>query len=146
VPIYFFNDDFKFSLKGRRTIRNWLTQIIENSNYSVGEINIIFTSENRILSINREYLNHNYLTDIITFPYTTGNIVSSDIYICIPVVKFNAHKFNQLFSQELNRVIVHGVLHLIGYNDSTENQIKQMRKAEDDCLLKLKEINNAKRV
>lgn len=144
MAIFFFNDDITFTLKYKRLLKNWIKYVIEKHNFKLGELNFIFTSERNILTINTTYLNHTYLTDIITFPYTTDNIISSDIYICIPVVRSNAQKYNQTFSDELNRIMIHGVLHLIGYNDSNEEETIEMRKAEDKCLLVLKEMENAK--
>lgn len=144
MAILFFNDDISFTLKNKRLLKRWIKKIIEINNYQLGEINIIFTSERNILSINTTYLNHTYLTDIITFPYSTQRIISSDIYICIPVVRSNAQKYSQTFSDELNRIMIHGVLHLIGYNDSTGKEKKEMRKAEDESLLVLKEMYNVK--
>ncbi len=144
MAIHFFNDDITFTLKYKRLLKEWINIIIEKHNYIVGEINFIFTSERNILLINKTYLNHTYLTDIITFPYTTDKIISSDIYICIPVVRSNAQKYKQTFFDELNRIMIHGVLHLLGYNDSNEDETKEMRKAEDGCLLVLKEMYNAK--
>ncbi|MDD2198048.1 MAG: rRNA maturation RNase YbeY [Bacteroidales bacterium] len=144
MAIFFFNDDINFTLKDKRLFKGWIKKIIEVNNFKLGDINFIFTSESKILDINTTYLNHTYLTDIITFPYTTDKIISSDIYICIPVVRSNAQKYNQSFSDELNRIMIHGVLHLIGYNDSNEEETIEMRKAEDKCLLVLKEMENAK--
>lgn len=144
MAILFFNDDITFIPNNKRLLKRWIKNIIEINNYQLGEINIVFTSERNILSINSTYLNHSYLTDIITFPYTSGRIISSDIYICIPVVKSNAQKYNQTFFDELNRIMIHGVLHLVGYNDSTEKEKNEMRKAEDESLLLLKEMYNVK--
>lgn len=144
MAILFFNDDINFTLKHKRLLKRWIKNIIEINNYSLGQINIIFTSEKNILLINTTYLNHTHLTDIITFPYTTDRVISSDIYICIPVVRSNAQLYNQIFSDELNRIIIHGVLHLVGYNDSNEKEKKEMRKAEDQSLHLLKEMYNVK--
>jgi rRNA maturation RNase YbeY len=145
VAVYFFTEDIAFKINQKQIIKKWIKYIIESREFKLGDINYIFTSEEKILAINKSYLNHNYLTDIITFPYSIGKIISSDIYICIPVVKINAQNYQQKFSDELNRVIAHGVLHLIGYNDSTKAEEKVMRKAEDESLLVLKEMYNAKK-
>lgn len=109
----------------------------------MGDINYIFTDESTIVEINKSYLNHLYPTDIITFPLADHPTISADIYICIPVIKDNALTYNVSFLNELHRVIMHGVLHLIGYNDSTDEEIKRMRAAEDLWLDHLSNMLNA---
>lgn len=145
MAVYFFTEDIAFNFNQKQIFKQWIKYIVESRDFILGDINYIFTSEDKILAINKAYLNHNYLTDIITFPYSIGRIISSDIYICIPVVKINAQNYQQTFSDELNRVIAHGVLHLVGFNDSTKAEEKIMRKAEDESLLVLKEMCNAKK-
>jgi probable rRNA maturation factor len=131
VPILFHTLDVPFNLKHKKEKKKWLKEVIEHHNKRVGEINFIFCSEEQILQINQSYLKHNYLTDIITFPFTTDILISADIYICTPEVKRNSEIFDQTFSRELNRVMVHGVLHLLGYNDHNQEEIEEMRKQED---------------
>jgi len=138
VAINFFSEDISFKLSDKKKIKNWIKDLIEKYSYRVGDINYIFTSEDKILEINNQYLNHNYFTDIITFPYTDGQIISADIFISIPTVQSNAESFNESFLNELNRVIVHGVLHLIGFNDNTETENKRMREQENHWLSILK--------
>jgi probable rRNA maturation factor len=137
VAINFFNEDINFQLPKKRILKSWLSNTIKEHGYRVGDINIVFCSDERIQEINIEYLQHDYATDIITFPYQESNIVSADIFISIPTVKNNAIQFVQSFNEELNRVMVHGVLHLIGFNDSTSKEKKEMREQENICLNKL---------
>jgi probable rRNA maturation factor len=131
VAINFFNEDIKYNFPNKRITKSWIKKVIENYNFKLGTVNYIFCSDAEILRINNEFLKHNYLTDIITFPYTENNVISADIYICIPTVLHNSQVFNQPFSKELNRVIVHGVLHLVGFDDTTEDLKQTMRNEED---------------
>jgi rRNA maturation RNase YbeY len=137
VAIKFYNNKCSFRLRSKKIIKNWIKITIEENGYTLNDISIIFCSSQEILRINRKYLNHNYLTDIITFPYNQGKSISADIFICISVVKQNAKDFKQNLKKELYRVIIHGILHLIGYNDITDEQIKEIRKAEEMCLTNL---------
>jgi rRNA maturation RNase YbeY len=134
VPILFHTVDVDFNLPQKRIIKKWIGEVIASYNFKVGDINYIFCSDAEILKVNIQYLNHNYYTDIITFPYTVNNIISADMYISIHTVDDNAKKFNQTFIRELNRVMVHGVLHLVGYSDSTDIEQKEMRLNEDKSL------------
>lgn len=138
MAIKFYQQDCKFTLPRKRITKKWITQIIESNNFQLGTINYIFCSENEILTINSQFLNHNFFTDIITFPYTEGKVVSADIFISIDTVKTNAKKYNQIFLDELNRVIIHGVLHLVGFNDKSKAEKSLMRSEEDKSLLLLK--------
>lgn len=140
MAINFYNQDCNFSLPQKLITKRWIKLIIQNKGYRLGTINYIFCSDKEILKINKQYLNHNYFTDIITFPYTEGDIVSSDIFISIDTVLSNSQKYKQNFNDELNRVIIHGVLHLIGFNDSTSEEKKLMREEEDISLNILKEL------
>lgn len=101
---------------------------------TLGDINIIFCSDNYILDVNVKYLQHDYFTDIITFDYCEGNILSGDLFISIDSVRENALEYCTDFNEELHRVIVHGVLHLIGYDDHSEQEKKVMREKEDYYL------------
>ncbi len=140
MSIQFHTVDVDFNLPKKLIHKSWIKSVITHYGYKVGDINYIFTSDSEILSINKQYLNHDYFTDIITFPYTEKNIISSDIYISLETVKTNSQKFNQNFSDELNRVMIHGVLHMVGFNDSTPDEKTEMRQAEDFWLQKLKEL------
>lgn len=112
-------------------INKHIKYLINNEIKKTGNISLIFCSDNYLLDINIKYLNHNYFTDIITFNYVEGEIISGDLFISIDRVKENAIEFETIWIKELYRVIFHGLLHLIGYNDKTEEEKKIMRIKED---------------
>jgi rRNA maturation RNase YbeY len=141
VAISFFTEDCSYSLPQKQLTKKWLKSVIENFGFSVGTINYIFCSDKEILKKNNEYLGHNYYTDIITFPYTDNTKVSSDIFISIDTVKSNSEKFNQNFHDELNRVMVHGVLHLVGFDDKSKSDKIKMREEENKCLIMLNTLH-----
>ena len=129
-----FSEDIDFKLKGVLANKKWLKGTLENEGFTLGEINYIFCSDNYILKINKDYLNHNYFTDIITFNYNEGKKVNADIFISIDTVKSNANSRKIDFENELHRVMVHGILHLVGYNDKTPTQQIEMTSKEDYYL------------
>ena len=108
--------------------------VAESEIRRIGDITIIFCSDNYILDINRKYLGHDYFTDIITFDYCSGNVLSGDLFISVDSVKENSVEYGTEFEYELNRVIVHGILHLIGYDDHTDEDVKVMREKENYYL------------
>ena len=115
--------------------RLWISEVSKYHNKSIGELSYIFCSDNYILDINKQHLNHDYFTDIITFNYNEGEVISGDIFISYDTIMSNAVEFsNGNVSEELERVIIHGVLHLIGFNDKSEEQQKEMTKQEDFAL------------
>ncbi len=126
---FFFETDFE--LNYQQNIKKWVYSVIKKNNKLQGNLSIIFLEDEDLYKINLTYLNHDFYTDVITFDYSEKNIISGDIFISIPRVRYNAQKFNQTFSNELLRVIIHGVLHLLGYNDKTEIQKKKMRNLEN---------------
>ena len=134
MPIYFHSEVQDFSFTKKRILKEWLKRVILNEKRIPGELNIIIVSDDALLKINKKYLKHDYFTDIITFNYNNGNIVSGDIYISMDRVLENALKLHVSDKTELNRVIAHGVLHLLGYNDETKEQKEEIRKMEDSCL------------
>jgi len=129
--------NFKFS-KIKNTTK-WISETISKKEYYVGDINIIFCSDDYLLKMNLEYLKHNFLTDIITFDYSEEEI-SGDLFISVDRVLDNSKKFSITFEHELNRVIIHGVLHLLGYKDKSKSEAKLMRKQENICLKMLKKL------
>jgi len=141
MSICFFNENVKFDLKEKRKYKNWINQAITNENKIPGDINFIFTSDNFLLEINKKHLSHNYFTDIITFNYCSENLVSGDIYISLDTVKNNSHLFNVTYYEELSRVIIHGILHLLGFNDSNDKEKVEMREKEDYYLAILKKLS-----
>jgi len=124
-----------FSLDVPQLFSEWLKQVIKKENGVLGNIQYVFCSDEYLLDVNLKYLHHDYFTDIITFPFSEDDkIISGEIYISIDRVRENAKKNNVLFVQELARVIVHGVLHLLGYEDYSSEQKKEMRQKEDYYL------------
>ena len=142
MPIKFFTEEIKFQLKERIRIKNWINESIIGENSNPGVINFIFTSDKYLLEINKQYLSHNYFTDIITFNYCEQNIINGDIYISISTVKNNSGHFNVTFIEELHRVMIHGILHLLGYEDKTDEEKEKMREKENQNLEKLKNFHN----
>ena len=117
-----------------KLITIWLKSVVKNENKSIGKISVIYVDDNYLLDINIKYLKHNYFTDIITFNYNQGLNISGDLYISIDTIKSNAEFYDTNFKNELLRVIVHGVLHLLGYNDCEESEKSVMREREDFYL------------
>lgn len=130
------SEESKFFYKKFSLLKKWLYRVIENENFKTGDISIVFTSDIFLLSINREYLKHDYYTDVITFDYSTESIISGDILISIDRVKENAMNYNVEFKDELDRVILHGILHLLGYSDANDPDISIMRSKETTYLMK----------
>jgi rRNA maturation RNase YbeY len=134
VPVYFHSEDTRFELKRKKIYKGWIKSVIDQHNKSVANINIVFCSNEYILEINKLYLNHNYHTDVITFNYNEGIEISGDIFVSVEQVRLNCQEHNVSFQNELSRVIIHGVLHLLAYDDSTSDEQSKMRSAEDLAL------------
>lgn len=126
-----FNYETEFSLENEQQISNWISSVISEEEFREGEINYIFCDDDYLLKLNLEFLNHDTLTDIISFDYTVGKEINGDVYISIERVRDNANDFNVEFNDELNRVMVHGVLHYCGYKDKSEDEEKVMRLKEN---------------
>ena len=129
-----FNYETDFVLDNEEAIANWISNVITSENKTEGEINYIFCDDEYLHKINVEHLNHDTLTDIISFDYTMGNEISGDMFISVERVKDNAADFNVSFDEELKRVIVHGILHYCGYKDKSEADELLMRNKEDEKL------------
>lgn len=132
--VRYFNEDIAFDLKDKRLTNAWLKTVSGSEMRTLGDVNIIFCSDNYILDINMKYLQHDYFTDIITFDYCEGSKISGDLFISIDSVRENASFYGCDFNDELNRVIVHGILHLIGYDDHSASDITVMRSKENYYL------------
>jgi len=132
--IDFFNEDVELPDLKYGEINEWLTKTATNYNFQVAQINYIFCSDDYLLKLNQEYLSHDYYTDIITFNYNELSYLSGDIFISVDRVKENALLFGIDYEMEFLRVLVHGVLHLIGFNDSTDTEEKIMREKEDEHI------------
>ena len=137
ISYYFEDTDFLFR---KKTLNNkWLKLVAESEIRRIGDISIIFCSDNYILDVNQQYLQHDYFTDIITFDYCEGDRLSGDLFISVDSVRENAVEYGTEFDDELNRVIVHGILHLIGYDDHSEDDIAEMR-TKENYYLSLREL------
>ena len=134
-PIEFISEDIEFELKNPDKVSEWITNIIEIHDYELVNITYVFCSDDYLHEINVEYLDHDTLTDIITFDNADEEgIVEGDIFISIDRVRDNAKDLKTTFEDELHRVLIHGVLHLLGFKDKTEEQEALMRKQEDSSL------------
>ncbi len=136
--IEFFNENTDFLPQNQEQLKNWIQAAAKDFERGVGDLNIIFTDDETLYKMNVEYLNHDYYTDVITFNYNEANYISGDIFISVDRVRENARIYSQSFEDELHRVIIHGVLHLLGFDDKTEDEQKQMREKEDFYLAQLK--------
>ena len=129
-----FHSEIDFKLEKPKMLKDWIENAILNEEKKIGELNYIFLDDEALLKINQEHLQHDYYTDIISFDYTLGRIISGDIFISIDRIRDNAVQFSNSFQDELHRVMIHGVLHYCGYKDKTETDIKEMRAKEDYYL------------
>ncbi len=129
-----FNYETDFELENEEVFENWIIDIVDSEASAVGEINYVFCDDEYLHKINVEYLNHDTLTDIISFDYTVGNLIQGDIFISIERVKDNAADFMVSFEEELKRVMAHGILHYCGYKDKTDDDAKLMRQKEEEKI------------
>lgn len=135
MAISFSSENIDFELEDKIKVRKWISDVVRTQGKSVGEIGYLFCDDAYMIEINRRYLNHDTYTDIITFDYVVGDVISGDIMISVERVKDNALQFDTPFEQELRRVIIHGVLHLLGQMDKTELEVIEMRKKEEGALV-----------
>jgi len=129
-----FNYEIDFELNSEEQIAKWITDTISSEEYKIEEINYVFCDDAYLHNLNVEFLNHDTLTDIISFDYSIGKIIQGDIFISVERVKDNAKDFEVTFEEELHRVIIHGILHYCGYKDKTEEDAKVMREKENHYL------------
>ncbi len=129
-----FNYETDFELENEAKYEDWVSRIIESEGFDEGEINYIFCDDDYLHKINVEYLDHDTLTDIISFDYTVGNLIQGDIFISIERVRDNANDFNVSFDEELKRVLSHGVLHYCGYKDKSPKDEALMRSKEEEKM------------
>lgn len=134
MAIRFSVQDVHFELENEQNLKKWISNVVLRRGKAVGNISYLFCDDNYLLGVNRQYLNHDTYTDIITFDYVVGNLVSGDIMISVDRVGENAEKFGVPFEQELHRVVIHGVLHLLGQGDKTDSEAAEMRRLENDAL------------
>jgi len=129
-----FNYETDFELENEAQYEDWISRIIESEGFDEGEINYIFCDDEYLHKINVEYLDHDTLTDIISFDYTVGNVLQGDIFVSVERVKDNANDFNVSFDEELKRVLSHGVLHYCGYKDKSPKDEALMRSKEEEKM------------
>lgn len=122
----------------RRETSAWIKQVAKTYRKTIGEVGYLFVDDEKILEVNREFLQHDYFTDIITFDYCEGNTLNGDIVISLDTVRTNAEKYKKTYSDELHRVIIHGILHLCGINDKGKGEREKMERAENAALAMLK--------
>ncbi len=134
MSIIYQNEDVKAPLIKKREVTKWIKDVAAFYEKKVGAISYIFCSDEKILEINKEYLQHDYYTDIITFDYTDEGVISGDIFISLDTVKSNAEEFKTDYKEELHRIIIHGVLHLCGINDKAEGEREHMTECENKAL------------
>lgn len=133
--IHFFLEEVRFNLRDKRKIREWIKKAADNEEHRIGCLNYIFTNDNILLQLNKEYLRHFTLTDIITFDLSEGQEeISGDIFISIDRARENAKEFKVTLTEEVHRLIIHGLLHLFGYKDKTDEEKVTMRAREEFYL------------
>ncbi len=133
MGITFQSEEVDFPPKIVKT-RNWIKEVAKSYGKSIGEINYLFCNDEKILELNNRYLSHDFYTDIITFDYSEGGIISGDIVISLETVRSNSERYETPFEEELHRVIIHGILHLCGIKDTSPDEAKEMRAAENQAL------------
>lgn len=137
--------DVKMPDISHRETTKWVRAVAASYGKRVGEVAYVFCNDDKILEVNRQYLKHDYFTDIITFDYCEGDMLSGDLFISLDTVRTNAELFNKTYDDELHRVIIHGILHLVGINDKGPGEREIMEAAENkalDLLQKLRQENN----
>jgi len=131
MSIIFFNEDVPLPKLKKRKLISWIKNVIQSEGMKVGEISFIFCSDNYLLEVNKKYLDHDYFTDIITFDYVEGIVIQGDIFISVDRVKENSVTFKTRFEDEIHRILVHGILHLLGYKDKLKKDKSLMTSKED---------------
>lgn len=134
MAIYYYAEEVKLPALKKRDTSAWIKRVAAKYGKKTGDIAYIFCSDEKILEVNREYLQHDYYTDIITFDYSEGKVISGDLFISLDTVKTNAEKFGTPYEEELYRTIIHGILHLCGINDKGPGEREIMEKNENEAL------------
>ena len=134
MDISFHNEGIRFELKDKIKHKKWIRKWLESNQLHPSEISYVFTSNEQLRLMNQEFLNHNYFTDVITFDYTSGKKISGDVFISLDQVKSNADFYGVSVKDEQRRVMIHGVLHLMGFSDETDDEKETMRKKENEAL------------
>lgn len=139
MTISFHAEDIELPAIKKEAVSKWIKAVTETYGKKTGDITYIFCSDEKILEVNRQYLQHDYYTDIITFDYTSGNKISGDLFISLDTVKTNSEKFETPYNEELHRTIIHGILHLCGINDKGPGEREIMEENENKALAILPE-------
>lgn len=139
--IYYQSEDIKMPKIAKRKVSTWVKEVAKRHGYKVGDISYIFCSDEKILEVNRQYLQHDYYTDIITFDYTEERVISGDLFISLDTVRTNAEQFNVSYESEFYRVVIHGILHLCGINDKGPGEREVMEAYENESLALWNEMN-----
>ena len=134
MAIRFSSQIEEFELPEASNVIKWIAEVVNRRGKSVGNISYLFCDDEYMLGVNRQYLDHDTYTDIITFDYVVANLISGDIFISVDRVGENAQQFGVEFERELHRVIIHGVLHLLGQGDKSDDEAREMRRQEEDAL------------
>ncbi len=134
TSIHFFQEDTTYIVKQKKRIKEWVLSCVKSEGKELGDLNYIICSDSYLRAINKEHLDHDYETDIVTFDYSTGDVLSGDLFISIDRIKDNASNLGVSVIDELHRVLIHGVLHLAGYKDKLPEEQAIMRSKEDYCL------------
>lgn len=144
MAIIFQAEDVKEPAVKKRAVSAWIKKVAKLYNRQVGDVSYIFCSDDKILEVNKQYLKHDYFTDVITFDYSENDTISGDIFISLDTVESNSQKFNTSNEEELLRVIIHGILHLCGLKDKSAEDSKMMTKSENQALEIYQKDNNEK--
>ena len=142
MDISFHSEGIRFELKAKIRHKKWIRKWLESHQFQAGEISYVFTSNEQLRLINKKFLNHNYFTDVITFDYSEGKTISGDVFISMEQVRLNAETYHVSLDEEQRRVMIHGILHLMAYNDASKEEQRIMREKENEALhlwLKLSE-------
>ncbi|HAC21476.1 MAG TPA: rRNA maturation RNase YbeY [Porphyromonadaceae bacterium] len=134
MAVSYYAEDIKMPSLKRRETTKWIREVAALHHMKVGDVAYIFCSDEKILEVNKEYLQHDYYTDIITFDYTEDGVVNGDVFISLDTVKSNAEEFGVTFDQELHRIIIHGILHLCGIDDKGPGERENMTAKENEAL------------
>jgi len=129
-----FQSNINFNLSNKRKVKTWIKNVVTKYGFKIGDVTILFTDDEYIKELNIKYLNHHYFTDILTFDYSSGLVLNGDIVISIDTVRSNSILYSTSIDDELLRVIIHGFLHLLGFNDKSSEESRKMRELEDDAL------------
>ena len=134
MPVTFHTEKTQFNLGQKLQHKRWINRWVESKEAVCGKLSFVFTSNKHLRLINKKYLNHNYYTDVISFDYAKGELISGDIFISIDQVRINAKSYDTEEEEELRRVMIHGVNHLLGYGDGNDEERETMRQMENDAL------------